>query len=179
MNLRAPWWNHKGVLALLEGADWVKLNREELRLLQGDRGEPYVTAERFHKALGLTGLVFTLGADGAIAIVADQAPIDVAPANVGEVVDAVGAGDAFASAILLGLQLDWPIETTLQRAQRFASELVKRRGATITDRAFYRSFADYGRTASCPAAPVQIPACGTTARGSSKLLASHIRRHHT
>ena len=34
---------------------------------------------------------------------------------------------------------------------------------------------DHGRTASCPAAPVQIPACGTTARGSSKLLASHIR----
>jgi hypothetical protein len=36
--------------------------------------------------------------------------------------------------------------------------------------------ADHGRTASCPAAPVQIPACGTTARGSSKLLASHIRQ---
>jgi len=32
----------------------------------------------------------------------------------------------------------------------------------------------HGRTASCPAAPVQIPACGTTAPGSSKLLASHI-----
>jgi len=33
-----------------------------------------------------------------------------------------------------------------------------------------------GRTASYPAAPVQIPACGTTARGSSKLLASHSGR---
>ncbi|HDH27548.1 MAG TPA: hypothetical protein ENH13_00285 [Euryarchaeota archaeon] len=31
----------------------------------------------------------------------------------------------------------------------------------------------HGRTASYPAAPVQIPACGTTARGSSKLLALH------
>jgi hypothetical protein len=34
--------------------------------------------------------------------------------------------------------------------------------------------AHHGRTASHPAAPVQIPACGTTAPGSSKLLASHI-----
>jgi len=31
-----------------------------------------------------------------------------------------------------------------------------------------------GRTASYPAAPAQIPACETTAPGSSKLLASHI-----
>ncbi|CAK0768483.1 hypothetical protein CCP4SC76_5050007 [Gammaproteobacteria bacterium] len=31
-----------------------------------------------------------------------------------------------------------------------------------------------GRTASYPAAPAQIPACGTTAPGSSKLLASHV-----
>ena len=38
---------------------------------------------------------------------------------------------------------------------------------------------DHGRTASYPTAPVQIPACGTTARGSSKLLASHIERHHS
>ena len=32
----------------------------------------------------------------------------------------------------------------------------------------------HGRTASHPAAPVQIPACGTTAPGSSKSLASHL-----
>ena len=37
---------------------------------------------------------------------------------------------------------------------------------------------DHGRTASYLTAPVQIPACGTTARGSSKLLASHIERQH-
>jgi hypothetical protein len=35
---------------------------------------------------------------------------------------------------------------------------------------------DHGRTASYPTAPVQIPASGTTARGSSKLLASHCGR---
>ena len=36
-----------------------------------------------------------------------------------------------------------------------------------------KPFTDHGRTASYPTAPVQIPACGTTSRGSSKLLASH------
>ena len=33
-----------------------------------------------------------------------------------------------------------------------------------------------GRTASCPTAPAQIPACGTTAPGSSEILASAIRQ---
>ena len=37
---------------------------------------------------------------------------------------------------------------------------------------------DHGRTASCPAAPVQIPACGFPAQGSSKLLASYIKVTH-
>ena len=39
------------------------------------------------------------------------------------------------------------------------------------------STSNHGRTASYLTAPVQIPACGTTARGSSKLLASHIGQH--
>jgi hypothetical protein len=41
------------------------------------------------------------------------------------------------------------------------------------DRHDESDYTHHGRTASYPAAPVQIPACGTTAPGSSKLLASH------
>ncbi len=37
---------------------------------------------------------------------------------------------------------------------------------------------NYGRTASYPATPVQIPACGFPAQGSSKLLASDIQVTH-
>ncbi len=33
---------------------------------------------------------------------------------------------------------------------------------------------NHGRTASYPTTPVQIPACGITAPGSSELLASHL-----
>ncbi len=45
--------------------------------------------------------------------------------------------------------------------------------AAMKARGFVREVNHHGRTASYPAAPVQIPACGTTARGSSKLLALH------
>ena len=38
---------------------------------------------------------------------------------------------------------------------------------------FPRRWHNQGRTASCPTAPSQIPACGITALGFSELLASH------
>jgi fructokinase len=54
----------------------------------------------------------------------------------------VGAGDAFASVMILGLLREWPPLVTLQRAQDFASQIVGQRGATTADRSFYRSFID-------------------------------------
>jgi fructokinase len=58
------------------------------------------------------------------------------------VVDTVGAGDAFASVMIHGLLEQWPPELALRRAQMFASALVGVRGATVSDRAFYRPFVD-------------------------------------
>ncbi len=142
VNLRAPWWRREDVLAMLDAADWVKLNRDELALL-GDGGADLIaSAERFRAKYALTGLVVTLGAEGALALVEDRKPIQVRPEPVTEVVDAVGAGDAFASILILGLRLNRPLATTLERAQCFASELVQRRGATISDRALYRAYCE-------------------------------------
>lgn len=46
-------------------------------------------------------------------------------------------GDAFASVSLLGLLQGWPLATTWQRAQQFASRIVQQRGATSQDREMY------------------------------------------
>ena len=59
-----------------------------------------------------------------------------------DVIDTVGAGDAFASVVILGIVKDWPLDHVLQRAQAFASGLVKRRGATVHEQGFYQSFLD-------------------------------------
>jgi fructokinase len=56
------------------------------------------------------------------------------------VVDTVGAGDAFAAVFIAGLLSGWPAQLTLARAQRFAAAIVGRRGATVSDRGFYREF---------------------------------------
>jgi fructokinase len=56
------------------------------------------------------------------------------------VVDTVGAGDGFASVILLGLSRQWPLALILDHAGDFATALVSQRGATIKDPAVYQQF---------------------------------------
>ena len=64
----------------------------------------------------------------------------VQPDNVINVVDTVGAGDAFSSVLILGLYKAWPLQDILNRAQQFASAVVEQRGATTQDKGFYNPF---------------------------------------
>jgi fructokinase len=146
VNLRDPWWSLNETRALLRGADWVKLNRSELALLAGRKeAEDQALLEQasaFRAEHRLAGLVVTLGAEGALAVGADQEPIRVAPAPSLAIRDTVGAGDAFASVLILGLIGQWPLATTLERAQAFASRIVEQRGATAADPELYRPYLD-------------------------------------
>jgi len=140
VNLRDPWWRAEEVGRLLAGADWAKLNQEELARLSDGKGGRALEdqAEAFRARQGLDGLLVTLGAAGALGLNASGEAVRVRPEAV-PLVDAVGAGDAFAAVAILGLYRNWPLATTLERAQGFASRIVQTRGATIQDPALYRS----------------------------------------
>lgn len=138
VNLRPPWWRREQVLEMVQQADWVKLNGEELSLLDPEGAG----AASFLAEYRLQGLVLTHGAGGAELLTADGERLSVRPEAQGEVVDTVGAGDAFASVIILGLTSGWPLGLTLQRGQAFASAIVGQRGATVADPNFYRPFLD-------------------------------------
>lgn len=140
VNLRPPWWHADTLHELLHSADWVKLNGDELHLLSTDAADEADRATAFVRRYGLRGLVLTHGARGAQVVTATAAGPVVTPAAGGEVVDTVGAGDAFASVVILGLLHDWPLPLTLQRAQQFASRIVRQRGATVSDPTFYAPF---------------------------------------
>ncbi|CAA9890995.1 PfkB domain protein [Candidatus Methylobacter favarea] len=140
VNLRDPWWQKADVLRLLDAADWVKLNHHELQALQGPSTDIKTGMQTFQKAHDLEGLIVTCGEQGALAVTADGDYFAVAPVPALQVIDTVGAGDAFASVLLLGLNLGWPLQLTLERAQAFASALVGQRGASIDDAAFYQPF---------------------------------------
>ena len=138
VNLRDPWWCKEDVLACADAADWVKLNEDELKLLGGDDVIDHLSrAQRFLQRHSLAGLVVTLGEKGAFACTAQGGFAEVEPAGLAEVVDTVGAGDAFTSVLILGLSREWPLALTLQRAQDFAARVVSQRGATIHERELY------------------------------------------
>lgn len=142
VNLRTPWWNKADVLSLMKTADWVKLNTDELQQLSNTNKNAEPSARDFLETHQLTGLIVTHGSAGAELLTADNQHYQVKPDHSTPVVDTVGAGDAFASVILLGLLDDWPLHETLQRAQAFASAQVGQRGATVADPAYYQKFSD-------------------------------------
>jgi fructokinase len=137
VNLRPPWWQRHRVEDLLGQAHWVKLNGAELEELHGQPD-----AESFMRAHAIEGLVLTRGADGAEIITAGGEHALARPAGDVTVVDTVGAGDAFASVIILGLINRWPLQQSAERAQDFATAIVGNRGATVSDADFYRAFLD-------------------------------------
>jgi fructokinase len=143
VNLRPPWWERETLRALLDGADWVKLNEAELAELCPESGGGLEAAMvEFYERFDLETLVVTRGEKGAVAWDRREHFVAVQPSAGSAVVDTVGAGDAFAAVLLMGVNRQWPLEVTLERAGAFAGALVGRRGATVAEKAFYRAFLD-------------------------------------
>ena len=142
VNLRAPWWCKEAVNGWLNNAHWVKLNYDELMHLAPRHHTLPDTMRWFLAGYHLEFLAVTCGSRGALAINGAGEFIEVVPAADLTIVDTVGAGDAFASVLLLGMQRGWPLQLTMERAQSFASAVVAQRGATIQDLMFYRPFID-------------------------------------
>jgi len=129
VNLRTPWWSGADVQQRMNQASWVKLNHDELQALYKPQGGLHAKAEGLMRHHNLQRVIVTCGEQGAFALDQLQGYAEAAPAEKLDVVDTVGAGDAFASVCLLGILSDWPLQITLDRAQQFASIIVQQQGA--------------------------------------------------
>jgi len=140
VNLRPPWWQKQQLEALLRNATWAKLNQHELQQLTAAHGELAEQMATLLSKFKLQQLILTRGELGAQVLTRDGTLHTVAPSQAGRLVDTVGAGDAFSAVYIHGLRHGWSIARTLQHAQQFASQVIGLRGATTTERAFYREF---------------------------------------
>ena len=143
VNLRAPWWDRETVVAQLAGMRWIKLNSHELGVLAPEAAGTEEAIELFMQRYAPELLIVTLGEAGALAVSGTGETARAAPDRRHEVVDTVGAGDAFASVVVLGVMRRWPLPLIMERAQSFASAIVGRRGATVGDLAFYQPFLEH------------------------------------
>lgn len=140
LNLRDGPDNRALAEASLTLADLVKVNDEELVQLLQWFGAPGAHAAAWdgaawHVATGalmarfnVRRLVITRGAQGWTCLDAAAGALTGASPPV-VVRDTVGAGDAFASVLLLGEASGWPLAVTLERAAGFAAQVCTLQGA--------------------------------------------------
>lgn len=140
INLRSPWWHKAHLADYLSAAHWVKLNEDELLQCQDSGTTLHERMQAFKNRYQLQVLVVTCGEKGALALDENNQFLQVTPQALCPVVDTVGAGDAFAAVLLLGMHRQWSLSVTLQRAQQFASALVSQQGATVDNMQFYQPF---------------------------------------
>ena len=131
LNLRPPHYGREVIETSLSIATAVKLNDVELAVVAGMFG----FSSDVHEALGelasrwrLRLVALTRGARGSV-LFADGC-VSVHPGFQTEIVDSVGAGDAFAAAIVVGMLRGWDIERVNEHANRVASFVCSKRGAT-------------------------------------------------
>jgi len=156
LNLREGTYTAESIVASLKQADILKVNESELLFLlshfvaadadflvrfDGDmRHSPLLPAlQSLLDQFSLQSIIITLGERGyAYLDRMGRLIADDTPAAAPDVVDTVGCGDGFSAVVLHGMRLDWPIETSLARARRFASSVCGVRGGVAPDLAFYR-----------------------------------------
>ena len=139
INLRSPWWQAEIVNDLLKETRWVKVNEAELAIVAKLLELPAAVADKVRMCFDNETLFVTQGEKGAAFYDGVHSLKGDAP-TVNNVVDTVGAGDAFSAITMLGLWHGWPQQMILERALLFAAEVCRVQGATINDPAFYRHY---------------------------------------
>jgi fructokinase len=122
INLRPPFVQPEAVRASLELANVLKLNDQELpelAAMQGLAGGEDAQLEELLNRYALRLVALTRGGRGSLLVSAEGRSEQ--PALVVEVVDTVGAGDAFTAALALGLLHGWPLDKTNRLAAEVAA----------------------------------------------------------
>lgn len=132
VNIREPFISDELILASLELANVLKLNDEELPVigrLCGFSGSDIEIMRQVAVQFGLRYVALTRGPNGAV-IVSEDSVSDLPVAPV-QVVDTVGAGDAYTASMTLGLLAGHHLETINRNAMAVASYVCSHAGATM------------------------------------------------
>ncbi|MDP1798958.1 MAG: carbohydrate kinase [Planctomycetaceae bacterium] len=132
INLRPPFYEAAWIWQSIEMARVVKMNDDEARILAEmlsvPAASPVEVARRLlDRYFKLDLVCITRGGNGAIGVTR-QETVEVPGVSV-QVVDTVGAGDAFTAALIAFRLYEWPLETTLHYANRIGALVASRPGA--------------------------------------------------
>jgi fructokinase len=142
VNLRPPYDSLELVRKWMRGADWVKLNIDELATLSENPELRFDNADsaihELRKSFGIANVLLTGGKSGS-RIDGEIGTAICSPAPKAEpFVDTVGAGDAFTAYTIHGLFNGMKVEEIVNRASAFAAKVCALNGATTNDNNFYQ-----------------------------------------
>lgn len=142
LNIRQNFFSKETIHDSLKLSNVVKLNDEELELvnkmLLNVKGDLKERAQKLLNVYELELLCITMGSEGAYLF--DGNNISHHKTEVENLVDTVGAGDAYAAMMSLGYLNKWSIEKTNKLASEFAAEICKIEGAIPGDEKLYENF---------------------------------------
>ena len=132
VNLRQEFFDPETILESLKLASVLKLNAEELPVVAaacGEKGTSLLgTLQKIRQRHGLQAAVLTLGAEGSIIVT--EREVSEQPGVAVQVVDTVGAGDAFTAAVVIGLLRGLPLAVIHRHAASVAAFVCTQHGAT-------------------------------------------------
>ena len=132
VNLRQDYYDADVLVASLDLANAVKLNEEELptvaRVCGLEIAAPVDQLRALCERSGLRLAALTRGAFGSLLVTADGVWESLAPRT--EIVDTVGAGDAFAATMLVGILAGRPLGEVNERSNAVAAYVCSQPGAT-------------------------------------------------
>jgi fructokinase len=131
VNLRKDSFHAPLIRELMERASVLKINEDEVHKVLELLGEPRWSVEDFcricSKRYGWEGVCVTRGAAGCAVFLGGE--YVESPGYTVEVVDTVGAGDAFAAAFIHGVNSKWPVPEIADFANRLGAFVASREGA--------------------------------------------------
>jgi fructokinase len=128
INLRPPWYSKEVLQWSVAHCDIIKLNRDEFSVLGQLFGQKDVTGWLLDE-VGVKWICLTKGTEGSEMISSDShfvQPVYPADASSG---DSVGVGDAFTACLCHYLLNGSPVDEAHFEANRYAAEIVARKGA--------------------------------------------------
>ena len=143
LNLRQNFYTKEVIKNSLEAADIVKLNSDELRIVNRifNKNDFSLidTMENVVNQFSIELLCVTDGENGAI-LVNNNYESDRFKLKPEKIVDTVGAGDAFAAILCVGYLNKYDFRTINKLANEFAGEIVKVKGALSDDDNIYEKY---------------------------------------
>ena len=146
VNLRPNCFSPRTVRDSLEQADHVKVSRQELGAIREMFAWTGRAAEIGHwlmETFGLQTLSLTKGEAGS-ELFTTTGHYSAPAIHTAEVVDTVGAGDAYTAVVIAGLRRNWQPERILSAAAEFAARICQVEGALPQDASIYEGVLEIG-----------------------------------